>query len=555
MRQLLIQMKPRSVTDIMVAIALYRPGPMDSIPRFLKNRSDMASLTYKIPCLKDILDETCGCIVYQEQVMQVFREVAGYTYGKADVVRRAIAKKKPGVIEQERENFIKGAVNNGYDAVDADELYSEMTDFANYGFKKSHAAAYAFISYQSAYLKTHFAPMYYASLISSVFGNQSKMSEYITECSKMGIKTLPPDINESGTGFSVSNGNIRYGLPAIKNVGAQFIQRVVNERRGRPFASFYDFVSRMQGSDLNRRQVESLIKAGAFDSLGVYRSQLLAVCNDVIESCQRHSHSGVAGQMDLFSSDTVEVKFPDIPEFSLKERLRLERESAGMYLSGHILDGYSKHYDAISPVTVRSIIDDVLDGGNAYRDKQVVKVAGVVTGVTRKNTKSGELMYFISLEDRSSECEIIVFPKSVIEYRPILEIDSVIAVEGEISLKDGELKLILRRALALTDDDSYKGQSVAPKIAEVSRPAATEVKPSVVADEKPKRLYIKVPDMTNKAFKRALSICEIFEGDVQAVFYDVSKGKYVSSNVLVDATPYVVSELSQILGDGCVILK
>ena len=554
MRQLLIQMKPRCITDIMVAIALYRPGPMDSIPRFLKNRSDMASLTYKIPCLKDILDETCGCIVYQEQVMQVFREVAGYTYGKADVVRRAIAKKKPGVIEQERDNFIKGAVENGYDASDADKLYSEMTDFANYGFKKSHAAAYAFISYQTAYLKTHYAPMYYASLISSVFGNQNKMSEYITECAKMGIKTLPPDINESGTGFSVSGGNIRYGLPAIKNVGAQFISRVVDERRGRPFASFYDFVSRMQGSELNRRQVESLIKAGAFDGLGVYRSRLLAVCNDVIESCQRRSHSGVAGQMDMFSSDTVEVKFPDIPEFTIKEKLRLERESAGMYLSGHMLDGYGRHIDTLKPVQIRSIIDGAFDSANSFKDRQTVTVAGVVTGVVKKSTKSGELMYFMSLEDRSGECEVIVFPKSVIEYRPILEIDSVIAALGEISLKDGELKLILKSALPLVDDDNFKSPiKVPPSKVDEKQQGPAEKTASV--GEKPKRLFVKVENMTDATFKRVIAICEIFDGGVQTVFFDQSKGKYVSSNLGVDPAPFVLRELKEILGDGCVILK
>lgn len=555
MKQLLMQMKPSSITDIMVAIALYRPGPMDSIPRFLKNRTDMSNLKYKIDCLKEILDETCGCIVYQEQVMQVFREVAGYTYGKADVVRRAIAKKKPGVIEKERESFVAGAVQRGHDRDDAEALYSEMTDFANYGFKKSHAAAYAFISYQTAYLKAHYAPMYYASLISSVFGNQNKMNEYIIECSKMGIKTLPPDINESGTGFSVSDGNIRYGLPAIKNVSSQFIERVVNERRGRPFTSFYDFVSRMQGSDLNRRQVESLIKAGAFDSLGVFRSRLLASCNDIIESCQRRAHSAVAGQIDMFSSDTVEIKYPDIPEFPIPEKLRLEKESAGMYLSGHVLDGYNKHINDLDVIGIYDILEGISDGRSRYKEKQIVKVAGVISSVTKKNTKNGELMYFLTLEDRGGECEVIVFPKSLIQYRPLLDIDRVIKIEAEISLKDGALKLILRSASEINDDASY-----VPALN-----TKTEVKPieserrlsEPVSEQgqKLRRLYLKVKSMESPAFKRAMAICEIFDGSTQVVIFDDSNKKYVLSNVLTADNEFVINELVEVLGEGSVVLK
>jgi DNA polymerase-3 subunit alpha len=555
MKQLLMQMKPKCITDIMVAIALYRPGPMDSIPRFLKNRIDSSEIKYRIECLKDILDETCGCIVYQEQVMQVFREVAGYTYGKADIVRRAIAKKKPGVIEKERDNFVKGALQRGYDRDDAEALYSEMTDFANYGFKKSHAAAYAFISYQTAYLKAHYAPMYYASLISSVFGNQNKMNEYIIECSKMGIKTLPPDINESGTGFSVSGGNIRYGLPAIKNVSAQFIQRVVDERRGRPFTSFYDFVSRMQGNDLNRRQIESLIKAGAFDSLGVYRSRLLSACNEIIESCQRRAHSSVSGQLDMFSSDTIEINYPDIPEFPIPEKLRLEKESAGMYLSGHVLDGYNKHLNDINAASIRSILDDISDCGGRFKEKQIVKVAGVVSSVTKKNTKNGELMYFLSLEDRGGECEVIVFPKSVIEFRTLLDIDMVVAIEAEISLKDDSLKLILRKAETVIDDEHYVSR-VAEHNAVSDRGNAQDPKPNEHnRNQKPKRLYLKVKDMNGSDFKRAFAVCEIFEGGTQVIVFEDDTKRYISSNVYTSDSEFVISELKNILGLNCVVLK
>lgn len=575
MRQLLIQMKPDCITDIMVAIALYRPGPMDAIPKFLQNRADRSKIVYRIPCVKDILDETYGCIVYQEQVMQIFREVAGYTYGKADIVRRAIAKKKPGVIEKERESFLAGAVAKGYNREDADLLYAEMTDFANYGFKKSHAAAYAFVSYRTAYLKAHYAPMYYASLISSVFGRQNKMSEYMTECAKLGIKTLPPDINESETGFSVSGGNIRYGLPAIKNVGAQFIQRVIAERNHRKFSSFYDFVSRMQGSDLNRRQIESLIKAGAFDSLGTYRSQLLASCGDILEACQRKAHGNVAGQLDLFSSDTVEFRYPDLPEFSLRERLRLEKESAGMYLSGHMLDDYTRHIERLNPVPIRSILSSFAeDSEQKYQEKQEIIVAGCVIKPTKKTTKNGETMLFALLEDRSAEIEILVFPKTFVEFSSMLNADSVIAAECEISVKDGAPKLILRRAKRLVANDGELPRGDDLTLSSQTSPASPSKMPSppsnlyqktnaepaavsvtTVKQPQQAKLWLKVSDMKGDAFRRTLAVCEIFSGGVPLIFYDNSQKKYISTGLCVDTTPFVLAELRSILGEENVIVK
>ena len=568
MRQLLIQMKPDCITDIMVAIALYRPGPMDAIPKFLHNRADRSKIVYRIPCLKEILDETYGCIVYQEQVMQIFREVAGYTYGKADIVRRAIAKKKPGVIEKERENFLVGAEAQGYDRADADALYAEMTDFANYGFKKSHAAAYAFISYRTAYLKAHYTPMYYASLISSVFGRQAKMTEYITECAKLGIKTLPPDINESETDFSVSGGNIRYGLPAIKNVGAQFIHRVIAERKHRKFSSFYDFVSRMQGADLNRRQVESLIKAGAFDSLGVYRSRLLAGCAEILERCQKHAHGQVAGQMDLFSSETVEYQYPDLPEFTVTQRLRLEKESAGMYLSGHILDDYTAHEEALGAVTIGELLASFADGGDGrYAEKQTITAVGTLSRTAKKMTKNGDAMLFATLEDRTAEIELIVFPKVFEAHRELLTVDAVLAAEAEISLKDGEVKLILRRAQPLVPNGqplpemkaSALPSAQTPKDTPPHAPSAVTATPSEGSGEetppKIKKLWLKVPDREGKPFRRALALCEIFEGKTPLVFYDTSQKKYVATNLGVALSDTVWRALLDVLGEGNVVLR
>ncbi len=598
MKQLLIQMKPTCITDIMVAIALYRPGPMDAIPRFLKNREDRSRIRYAFPALAEILDETCGCIVYQEQIMQIFRVIAGYTYGKADVVRRAISKKKPGVIEKERENFLNGAAARGYDRDDADRLYGEMTDFANYGFKKSHAAAYAFLSYRTAYLKTHYAPMYYAALISSVFGNQPKMSEYIAECAKMGIRTLPPDINESEIGFSVKNGSIRYGLPAIRNVGEQFVGRIIAERVQGPFLSFHDFVTRMQGSDLNRRQIEALIKAGAFDGLGVYRSRLLAACPEILESVQKQNRGAVAGQLDLFSAETPSFRYPDIPEFTLREKLMLEKESAGLYLSGHLLDGYTEHLARLKPDEIRSIraaFDE--DGTGEFRDKQIVRVAGLITRITRKSTKKGETMAFVTLEDKSGEIEMILFPKTLAACGEWLRIDAVVAAEAEISRKDDDLKLILRQLLPLVTDGT---ESSAPVLAEPeTAPPASDASPAAAPAEKPigpaptpgekpieptptptvtagavsagrgsdppasdappvpGKLWLKVPDMESEPFRRALALTEIFSGDTPVVFYDLSRKKCFASDRRsgVGATPFLIRELKELLGDDGVVLR
>ncbi len=567
MRQLLQSMQPNDIRDIMTAIALYRPGPMDAIPKFLTNRADKASVNYKFDCLHDILDETCGCIVYQEQVMQIFREIAGYTYGKADIVRRAIAKKKPGVIEKEQESFVAGAVQNGYSAEDAEALYSEMTDFANYGFKKSHAAAYAFISYRTAYLKAHYTPMYYAALISSVFGNTVKMTEYITECAKLGVSTLPPDINESDNGFSVSGGAIRYGLSAIKNVGEQFIEKVIFERAKRRFTSFIDFMSRMDGGDLNRRQLEALVKSGAFDSLGVYRSRILESLGEIIDSFQAKNRAGVSGQMDMFSSSDIEFKYREIPEFSLREKLMLEKQSAGMYFSGHLLDDYTQHISHINPASIRLINASFSEDCDErkYKDKDIVNVCGIISRIVKKSTKSGETMAFATLEDRDSEIEVIIFPKLFTEQGRVLISDAAVTVFSEISVKDGEPKLIAKKIASLLTNTEFAVKKPAHQekqdtvqdrqyMSEKSRTADHRTD-SAVTESADKKLYLKVTDLSCKEFKRALAVSEIFGGLTPVIFYDVSEKKYLKSGLSVGATDFVINELKEILGESSVILK
>lgn len=591
MKQLLVSMKPENIGDIMTAIALYRPGPMDAIPKFLANRADRNGIKYCFDCLAPILDETCGCIVYQEQVMQIFREVAGYTYGRADVVRRAIAKKKPGVIEKERASFLDGAGSKGYDRDDADRLYNEMTDFANYAFKKSHAAAYAVISFRTAYLKAHFAPMYYAALITSVFGNAPKMSEYIAECGKLGIRTLPPDINESGNGFTVSSGAIRYGLSAIKNVGDQFIARVVAERGKRRFSSFIDFVSRMSGTDLNRRQLESLIKAGTFDSLGEYRSRLLSSLNEILDRFASEKRGNMTGQVGMFGTEDITFTYPDIPELPVMQKLMFEKESAGIYFSGHILDGYREHLSSLKTDRIRDIVSSFSGEptGKRYSENQNVAVAGIITKTAKKTTKNGDTMAFALFEDRDAEIELIFFPNVYSACSKFVAQEAVLAVSATVSMRDGEPKLIVRGISPLNPDGTGGSVSVKPlrrdeqpPAAEVrsemprnsaggaglvvpqrpapttyeKKPAATVVTPDLSGKgPAERRMYIKVPDMKGDSFRRALAVVEIFCGMTPVIFFDSSTGKYMKSGLCIGATPFVTVELEEILGDGSVVLR
>jgi len=596
MRQLLTSFCPRSVEDIMIAIALYRPGPMDSIAKFLDNRKNPEKIKYEIEALAEILDETCGCIVYQEQVMQIFRSVAGYTYGKADVVRRAIAKKKAGVIEKELDTFIEGAAKNGVTEAAARRLFSDMTGFANYGFKKSHAAAYAIISFRTAYLKAHYPAYYYAALISSVLENRPKMSEYIVECSKIGISVLPPDINESGTKFTVIGDNIRFGMLAIKNVGEQFLRRIIDERKKSPYKSFYDFMSRLSGGELNKRQTEALVKAGAFDSLGEFRSRLLEANDKLVDMLQSRDRGNIAGQLDLLGDDDTEYKYSDIPEYSLREKLALEKESAGIYFSGHLLDDYSDDIAKYNTVSINSIIEafeneeeGVSDGTLRFTERQTVGVAGIITSRNDKVTRNGDNMSFIVLEDRYAEIEVVVFSNSFKEYAPILKTDTAVYISGDINRRDSEKPKIILKALELLkingssasaepdglddlDDisadektisveaypDAYMRYVPNPKEA-VPEPDTPKYRQPVVEGgvlgKRTPTMYLKIPAMYGKIFDKVINLAEIFTGNVILVLYDESTKKYMKTNMLVEANDYLVGEYAELLGKENVIIR
>ena len=545
MRQMLVNLRPHSMEDIMISIALYRPGPMESIPRYIENHNSGKEIQYKIPQLKDILDETYGCIVYQEHVMEIFRGIAGYTYGRADIVRRAISKKKADVIQKERGDFIAGAVQRGVSEEDALGLFRDMTGFANYGFKKSHAAAYAVISYQTAYLKCNYPSKYLASLLTSVLGNNIKTAQYINECSRYGIKVLPPDINESEVIFHVAGNDIRFGLLAIKNVGQAFLKAIIAERNIKPFTSFIDFIVRMSANnEMNRRQIEALICAGAFDKLGVYRSRLMASYEKIIDIQSERKRKNIEGQLDLLSSGAIseadspaiDFRYPDLPEYTLKEKLAMEKENTGMYFSGHMLDDYTKHIEILKPVQISEILgvgesDDEL---TPYKEHSIVKTAGIISKRVNKTTKNGDNMAFIMIEDRYAEIESVVFPKILESYSQDLFIDSAVLITGEITVKEDEApKLLVKTIEPLKSNNEF-----------------------VVTVKSDPKLYLRVPDMKCSEYKRIRGIISIFEGKVPVTFYDSSKQRYITVNDLkADASEFVLNEMRELLGNDNVVLK
>lgn len=559
MRQMLQQLKPNCIEDIIAAIALYRPGPMDSIPKYIKARHNPSSVKYDIPSLAPILDVTYGCIVYQEQVMQIFRTLAGYSFGHADIVRRAISKKKTSVLNSERETFVKGAVESGINEQYAVALFDDIAGFANYAFNKSHAAAYAVLSFRTAYLKAHYPREYYASLLSSVFGSADKISDYSAECAKLGIRLLPPDVNSSRSSFCVQGDNIRYGLLSLKNIGAQFIDSLISERNASgTFTDFDDFVTRMKRRDMNKKQLEALIKSGSLDSLGVRRSQMLAVYETVMEQA---GSSAPAGQMDMFEMApdvqgvSYHTDFPDIPEFSAREKLRLEKESSGIYLSGHILDDYKRAVSELKPARISDIKSSCSEGDGTsegepvpYHDRSKVRVAGVVNGRVNKTTRKGDNMAFVTLEDRTGEIELICFSSVCEEFGYLLLTNSVISADGAVSVKDDEdVKLIVRSVTALKTDEEMKDMQAGAM--------DTNQSEAIIRKKAPK-LYIKVPSLKSSEFSRAESLVQIFEGSVYAIFYDSESKSYVKDNVYTcSGSEFLIKELSEILGVENVVLK
>ena len=558
MRQMLTEFKPRSIDDILAAIALYRPGPMDSIPKYIEQRNHPENITYSTPILEPILSSTYGCIVYQEQVMSIFREIAGYTYGHADIVRRAMSKKKASVMEAERKTFIEGAAEKGIDTETATELFEDMASFANYAFNKSHAAAYAIISYRTAYLKAHYPREYFSALLTSVLDSQGKISEYISDAEKRGIHVLAPSINESDMYFSASGENIRFGLVALKNVGRQFVAAIINERRGKPFASFEDFINRMSGSELNKRQVETLIKSGAFDSLGVYRSRLLASYEKMLEGLASRSRSNLDGQLDMFSfvsqsspSVVSSYEYPMIAEFSMRDLLMQEKEVSGMYFSGHILDGYSKNISAVDHTSLSDFKRNE-EGDIGFSDRQRVTVVGLITSISAKTTKKEERMAFFTLEDKYSSVECIAFPSQYVRCSHDIRPDNAVIVEGNVTFRDeDEPSIIISSIKPLTENALYVDDPT-PKRTETH---ITKKANESEVPQRAKKLYLRVPARESEQFMKAVNLIDIFEGSTQVIFYPMDEKSYFSYSRPINASEFVLSELSELLGEGNVVFK
>lgn len=463
MKNFMKELKPSSFEDIIAGISLFRPGPMDQIPVYIHNKYNPGDVKYKHPLLENILDVTYGCIVYQEQVMQIVRELAGYSYGRSDLVRRAMAKKKMDIMEKERKNFIygiaegdrvivEGALRRGVSEEVANQIFDEMIDFAKYAFNKSHAAAYAVLAYQTAWLKCYYPVQFMAALLTSVMGNSNKVASYIQCCRRMGIEVLPPDINESFDNFTVIGSMIRFGLAAVKNVGINAVKAIIHARKkGGKFVSFSDFCYRVDLTQLNKRAVESLIKAGAFDSLGGYRSQYIAVYEKVVDGIHQIKKNNVRGQISMFdshggnqSAGPMRDNLPDIPEFRRRVLLAFEKEMLGLYISGHPLEDYRDEVERNSDITSAQIQGmGNEDDHNVPQEKELmdgrhVRIAGMVAEKKNKTTKNNQLMAFVTLEDLYGTVEVIVFPKVYQRYGDLLEEDSMVVVEGRLSCREDE---------------------------------------------------------------------------------------------------------------------
>ena len=469
------ELKPDCLEDIIAGISLYRPGPMAEIPRYIRGKRDASSVEYIVPELESILNVTYGVMVYQEQVMEIVRKLAGYSMGRSDLVRRAMSKKKHKVMEEERNNFIygiedengnievPGCLRNGISAEAANKIFDSMMDFASYAFNKSHAAAYAIIGFQTAYLMRYYPVEFLAAMLNSVMGNSEKVSEYIRSAEKLGIQVLPPDINESYTKFTVKGDTIRFGMGAIKNVGVNVVENIAKSRdeKGR-FKSLMDFCNKIDLSIVNKRAVESLIKAGTFDSLKVYRSQLLSVFEKIMDGVYSQRKKNIDGQISLFgaiqeeSESNLEIKYPNIKEFNKKYMLAMEKEMTGLYMSGHPLDDYEKTLKEQTSITIEKIIeaqknldeqknvdleDLILD--NSISDGTRVILGGILTNVSRKVTRNNTLMAFAKIEDLTGYLECVIFPKTLEKCNALVNEDSFVLIRGRLSLKEDEEPKIL----------------------------------------------------------------------------------------------------------------
>ena len=550
-----VGLRPQSIEDLTAIVALYRPGPMESIPRFIACKHDPSRVTYKHPSLEPILSVTYGCIVYQEQVMQIFQQLAGYSLGQADMVRRAMSKKKRKEIERERTSFIHGdpdrgiagCVANGIPEATAEAIYQEIDAFAEYAFNKAHAVSYAVVAYQTAWFKCHHTREYMAALLTSVLDNSDKVAGYISECRDCGIALLPPDINRSADRFTVEEGGIRFGLVAIKNIGRGFIQAVMRDRAEKgPFTSLYDFCDRMADSDINKRAVENLIRSGAFDSLGARRSQLIQVYESVMDAVADSHRQNLEGQMDFFSmaagpdskAAVKEIPLPNIDEYTPEQLMLMEKETTGLYLSGHPMDQYRDAVRRLGAPTIGSILADFAQEGGPTRfaDDQRVTICGIVTSSKTKTTKNNSLMAYVTVEDDTASMELLCFARVLESCGAYLKENQAVVVKGRLSVRD-------EKAPQLLCDSAYPLGGAEPP-----SPAGKRVQavPGQV-------LYLKFPSLDHPSVRHMKLVFQMFPGTtaVKMVMADTRK-VYGTHAVLHEA---LLQEARETLGDENVVVK
>ncbi len=551
-----VGLKPENVEDLTAIIALYRPGPMDSIPRFIASKHDPKLVTYLHPSLEPILSVTYGCIVYQEQVIEIFRRLAGYSLGQADMVRRAISKKKAAQIQKEKDTFIHGdsersiagCVANGIPEQTAEAIYQDIYDFANYAFNKAHAVSYAVVAYQTAYCKRHYTKEYMAALLSSVLDSSDKINEYFNECKDNGIALLPPDVNHSAAGFTVEEGGIRFGLVAIKGIGRGLIARMTAEREANgPFTDFRDFCRRMDGVDMNKRAVDNLIRAGAFDSMGYRRSQLDQVYEKVMDGIASSNRANLEGQIDFFGMSGGEqpqqddLVLPDIPEYTAAQLMAMEKETTGLYLSGHPMDAYRGAARAAGAVAIGKIRDDFAQEGGptVFADDQKISVAGVVTSSKTKTTKKNTLMAYVVLEDDTGSMEMLCFTRCLESYGSYLKEGQVIVASGRLSVRDEKApQLMCDFAHPLAESGA------APTLSGATAPASGSGK----------TLFVRLPSLDSPEMAHFRRVMYMFEGNTTPVKIRLADtGKLIGTTC--DLRDALLRELREKLGEENVIIK
>ena len=548
MTSVCVGMKADSIEDITAIVALYRPGPMDSIPKFIENKLNHRKITYKCPQLEPILKVTYGCIVYQEQVIEIFRSLGGYTMGQADNIRRAISKKKMKIIDAERKVFvygdpqqgIPGAIANGVPEAVAQSLYDEIVTFANYAFNKAHAVCYAVVAYQTAYLKCHYPHQYMAALMTSVLDSATKISGYIAECKDLGIATLPPDINHSEDNFTVEGNSIRFGLGAVKNVGRGLIRSMVQKRNeGGPFKSLEDFIQRMGEGELNKRAVENFIKCGAMDCFGYHRSELLAVYDTMMDSIASSRKKNLEGQMGLFAmlqdeDQAAAIPIPKLAEMKKADLMLLEKETTGIYLSGHPMDDYRHLLKGTHVVPIGNLLDEE----STYQDDQIISVAGVVQSIKMKTTRNNSMMSYVTIEDDTAAIEMLAFSSVISQYGNYLVENAPVVITGRLSLRDDkEPQIVVNRARPMSDFADRA--SVAEPISKPQKLTGT--------------LYLRLPSEADASYRKVKAIINMFPGESKVVVYFADTK--LRRGTVCDLDSRMLQELENLLGNGNVIVK